>query len=229
MRYGPLQKPYRKDLSGMIFGSVIAVDYVGKNKDGDLMWLCRCNFVKNGMACGKYFEVRATSLVAGKTQSCGCSSITHGLTRGGKPPAYKSWIAVKDRCFNKESTAWPDYGGRGITMCKGWDESFESFDRDLGRRPPLTSIERIDNNGHYSCGHCPECVEKHWPMNCRWATAKDQARNRRSTVMITHDGKTQSLAAWAEQYGIDLRKLWDRLYRYKMPVAKALSLNSKNC
>lgn len=216
-------QPFKNDLTGKMFGSLYVRRYFGKAQpDGETLWECRC------YRCFRILNIRAQSLLRGASKTCGCSSITHGLTRGGrgadKPTEYKSWIHAKDRCFNPDCPAYPEYGGRGITMCEGWKNDFSQFNKDMGPKPNRTrSLDRIDNDGNYSCGHCPECIQNKWPMNCRWGTRKQQARNRRSTVMLEHNGKTQSMAEWAEEYKIELKLLWDRLNRYKMPIAAALS------
>lgn len=212
---------FRFDLTGKIFGSWYVRRYAGKAEDGSSLWECRC------YGCFTIRIVRSQSLTRGDSKSCGCSYVTHGLTRGpkgsDKPTEYKSWSHAKARCHNPNNQAYADYGGRGIVMCSGWRTDYASFYNDLGPKPKGKSLDRLNNDGNYSCGHCSECLENGWLLNCAWKTPKEQNRHRRSTVYLEHAGKRLSLAEWAEENNLDLKLLWDRLYRYKMPVALALT------
>jgi hypothetical protein len=90
---------------------------------------------------------------------------------------------MKYRCFNPKAASYEKYGGRGITVCEGWRYDFLKFVDDLGVRPSTKySIDRINNDGHYSCGDCPQCIREGWLFNCRWATAYIQNRNRRTNM-----------------------------------------------
>jgi hypothetical protein len=110
---------------------------------------------------------------------------THNAT---KTPTYKTWVCMKGRCLTENHIEYPRYGGRGISICERW-LSFENFLSDMGERPEKCSIERIDNNGNYE------------PTNCRWATDKEQARNRRNSRLLTIDGVTKTVVEWSEQQG----------------------------
>jgi hypothetical protein len=93
---------------------------------------------------------------------------------------------MKGRCADRNNIEFERYGGRGISVCDRWLRSFSNFFEDMGERPVGTSIDRIDPNGNYD------------PDNCRWASAKKQARNRRYNVLLTIDGETKTVAEWCE-------------------------------
>ncbi len=145
---------------------------------------------------------------------------THGFTTEEKAiPIYSAWKRIKASCGNPNSPDYHRYGGRGISVCQRWLDSFENFLADMGPKPsPKHSIDRWPNkNGNYE------------PSNCRWATAKEQANNTRANVIIEFNGKQQTMAQWAEEIGIRLGTLHFRI-KAGWTIRDALSapLNPKN-
>ena len=122
------------------------------------------------------------------------------------------WRAMVARCHNPKAHNFAFYGGRGITVCDRWRESFENFLADVGDRPgPDYTLDRRDNDGAYS------------PGNCGWATKIEQARNRRSNHVIEFVGVKKSLREWAETTGIPAATIEQRLRKLKWPVGRALT------
>lgn len=162
--------------------------------------------------CGKESVIRISSLNSGVTQSCGCyrmemsraaNSLKKGIPRKPKKqeraPEYGSWSMMIQRCKNPNHDAYPNYGGRGISVCDRWT-LFENFLADMGSRPDGMTIERDDVNGNYE------------PGNCRWATRAEQNRNRRDSNPIEFRGKSQLLSEWARELGISKITLRKRIY-----------------
>lgn len=137
-------------------------------------------------------------------------NLKHGQALQGKPTKlYRCWAGIKKRCLNPRDVAYPRYGGRGIGICTRW-LSFENFAADMGEPPSAEhSIDRIDFNGSYT------------PSNCRWATKKEQSRNRLRRP-LTIDGITRLLCEWSEISGIGVQLIWQRLYVLEWEPAKAV-------
>ena len=174
--------------------------------EGHGRWLCRCE-------CGTEASVMASELKPERSKQCrNCRNLRHGAARVNmQTKEYVTWCAVISRCCTATASKYRNYGGRGITVCQRWRESFEAFIQDMGECPsPKHSIDRINNDGHYE------------PGNCRWATMKEQARNRSSNVRFTISGHTRTLAEWAEVAGIKYGTLHSRLKR-GWTIERALS------
>jgi hypothetical protein len=177
-----------KRMLGAVFTRLTVISLAGKDSRGKQKWNCLCS-------CGKQVVARTDHLDNCRVLSCGCFSreriiqqtFKHGLKRTTE---YYIWSAMIERCYNPNSNRYSDYGGRGITVCDEWRSDFRKFLAYMGKRPLKHSIDRIDNNGNYE------------PGNCRWATAKEQGRNTRKTIMISFDGERLPLSDWAERLGI---------------------------
>lgn len=190
-----------KDRSGERFGRLVVQRKVGSHGWGT-RWLCMCD-------CGRETLVIGGNLDKGNSTSCGCSRVAHGAS---KSDVYAIWKAMRQRCQNPKAAGFENYGGRGIKVFPAWDEDFEVFAAYVGPRPSKGhTIDRIDN------------AEDYKPGNVKWATWQEQHANKRTTTNLFAFGKTQPLSRWAEEYGVNLRTLHNRVYRGKVPLELALT------
>lgn len=208
------------NITGQRFGRLIVLEPESKSPNG-IVWKCRCD-------CGGTVSVVSTALRNKDhgTKSCGCiwkeKMTKHGHTRNGSSsrnmsPEYSVWLGMKKRCLNKNDVAYPNYGGRGISICPEWVEDFAAFLNHIGPRPSRRySIDRYpDTNGNYE------------PGNVRWATVLQQARNKNNNRILTFDGESKCLGEWAEITGIPesqirgrLRRGWSLRDALKTPIRK---------
>ena len=189
----------KEDLTGKRFGRLTVLRYK-RGKKG-FLWECKCD-------CGKQITTRSARLKNGQTKSCGCyaryissqGNKTHGLS---KTRIYRIWTGIKKRCLNPNSKEYVYYGGRGISICSDWADSFEAFygwAKENGYNDNLT-IERVDVNGDY----CPE--------NCCFIPFKDQCNNTTRSHIIVIDGVSMNLTQWCNFYNISERVVRHRLER----------------
>lgn len=189
------------------FTRLTVVQEAGRTSRGEVLWLCRCD-------CGIEKAVPSSRLRTGSVKSCGCLRqeqapknarmywYRHGHAASkDKPesPTYRTWASMIERCENPNSRSYKNYGARGISVHPLWRRDFRTFLRDVGERPSEEySLDRINNFGDYI------------PGNVRWATAKQQMRNRRNNFLITIEGMTRTCAEWAEITGLRYYCIYNR-------------------
>lgn len=182
---------------GTRFGRLLVI----RQEQGKRKHLCQCD-------CGAVKLIGDSNLRQGITRSCGClrregvaaKNFRHGARkRSGGPPEYYIWKRMRQRCKDPNNHEWDRYGGRGIGVDPRWD-SFAAFLEDMGSRPsPKHSIDRIDNELNYG------------PSNCRWATASEQARNKRKTLKVEFGGAVVTIADLADMHSMPYGRLYTRL------------------
>ena len=193
-----------KDLTGQKFGKLTVLERTGTSNSGKVLWLCECSCEEH-----KHIIASTSNLVTGNTKSCGClvkesaskvgkANRVHGDTNAR---LYKIFQGMKDRCYNPNNKDYARYGGRGIKLCDEWKNNYIAFKEwaiNNGYRGTLT-IERKDFDQNY----CPE--------NCEWITMEQQQRNKSSNRVITYNGESMILIAWAERLGIPYKVLCARI------------------
>ena len=199
------------DITGQTFGRLtVEKRHSNRSVSGGVLWECLCE-------CGNKTITRSDTLREGRGASCGCLNKEIVSKKGKKhglhnTPTYRTWTTMKQRCQNPNNPNYKNgYGGKGITVCKEWEE-FGNFLRDMGERPNSMTLDRIDYTKRYS------------KDNCRWATIEEQARNKKSNRFYTIQDKTQCLTDWSTELGIPFTTLHYRLKR--LPVEEVLTINN---
>lgn len=211
----------KTDIIGKRYGRLTVISYSHKEKNKGYAgfkhyYNCLCD-------CGNMCLGERRNLGKQKN-SCGCIHKEQLIKRNktncslnGESVVYRKiynvWTKMKIRCYNKDSKDYKHYGGRGITICDEWLnwDNFKNWALENGYSDNLT-IDRIDNNGNYE------------PNNCRWATYKTQANNKRNNKMLTYNNKTQTLAQWCEELNLDYHRTKARLNTCNMTVEQAFEL-----
>jgi hypothetical protein len=204
------------DLTRQKFGRLEVLKRVENNKQNKPQWLCQCN-------CGNKSIVSGGNLKNGSVRSCGClqkekviinniNKTIHSHCRNRKSTGfYNSWHQIIQRCTNPNNEAYHNYGGRGIIVCKRWLK-FENFLKDMIKRwKPGLQIERRNNNKGY------------YKKNCKWATRKQQARNRRDNLYVSYNGENRLFVELYEEHNMPRKIVHNRFYNYGWTIRRALT------
>lgn len=120
-------------------------------------------------------------------------------------PEHNTWLGMKQRCNYRGHKQYQWYGGSGITVCERWNKSFKAFLEDMGPRPDGMTLERIDSTKNYE------------PGNCKWATIKEQNRNRRSTIKVERAGRVLCIMDWCKELGLNVDRVYGKIRRGSEP------------
>lgn len=201
------------DITNETFGYWTVIKRDGKDKWGKTTWICQCE-------CKGENSIRSLTrkeLKFKMVKSCGCKpkeskyEIYPDMTISEE---YRAWYSMRERCYNIRNQSFKDYGGRGITVCDRWLNSFVNFYDDMGDRPGREySIERVNNNGNYE------------PNNCKWATKKEQARNSRNAKLSMMKANRIREFYWA---GIKTKELADMFGVSKYTIYSIIKFETWN-
>lgn len=196
------------DITGERYGRLTAIKRLDKKYHGTYYWLFKCD-------CGNYKESPANRVRSGLVKSCGCLQKPHGDT-GNR--LFNIWVDMRQRCKNDGKPEHDNYGNRGITVCDEWNDylTFKSWALDNGYTDELT-LDRVDVNGNYE------------PSNCRWATYKQQANNKRDNRYVEIDGVTHTLSEWLTILDNVTSCTVHRRIRAGWDIKKALTTPPQKC
>lgn len=197
-----------KDLTGQRFGRLIVIKRTANDKYGRAIWECSCD-------CGNKKTVSGASLISGKVKSCGClrhdnrSCVKHG---GANTTLYRRWCSIIHRCESPCSPYYKNYGARGIKVCDEWHDFSKFKEWVIKTRPQEDyTVERIDVDGDYC------------PSNCTWIPLGEQARNRRTNVIIEYNGEKHILVEWCEILNLNYKLVHNRIYKLGWSFEQAIS------
>jgi hypothetical protein len=209
------------DLTGQMFGRLTVVERVGRNPRNLVLWKCKCE-------CGGEKITAGIRLTTSVTKSCGCLNLVSKREQRGSANysfkhgqrgtlTYASWVSMKTRCFNPNHHNYPQYGGRGITVCDRWrgEHGFENFLSDLGERPENTTLDRKEVNGNYE------------PSNCRWSSPSVQVHNQRKRAhrLSQFRGVTKS----GKKFRAYIKRTDLGTFESEQDAAKAYNEAAKRC
>lgn len=203
-----------KDITGKKFNRLTAIRPNGK-QGRNTKWLCLCD-------CGNYVTTNISSLTRGKCRSCGClrrETTAENFRKHGKSKSkiYAVYCTMIQRCESKKNKSYSNYGGRGITVCEEWRNSFTVFYEWAmanGYSDGLT-IDRIDTNGNYE------------PNNCRWVNAIEQANNKRNNELLEYNGEIHTIAEWARLKNMSYSTLYERIKVHNWEIERALNTTQR--
>lgn len=181
------------DIVGKKFGKWTVLSKERINGVSKLLVECDCGRTKKW--------VRSDYITCGRSENCmKCKTVTHGESGRKITTEYCSWQQIKNRCLNPNSDVYHLYGGMGIKVHEPWVNSYENFLADVGRAPSRKhTMDRINPNGNYE------------PGNVRWATTKEQGRNKRNTIIVVYRGETKPLITWCEELGLNHMSVYNQL------------------
>jgi hypothetical protein len=187
---------YSANLTGQRFGKLVVVAFLWK-RNGYYVWSCLCD-------CGKKIRTKANRLIRGETRSCRCISSQSGKTHGlRKHPLYTVWVGMRVRCNDAKSSAYENYGGRGVKVCQEWNDDFYMFYQwaiNNGWQRGLDLDKDIKGDGMmYS------------PETCCFVTRKENANARRNCKSFEYRGKSMKVSELAETYNMPIKILSNRL------------------